>query len=261
MKLNRTHALLLVGTIAAAGCVVEDKDNDGNAGEGGEGSGAKGGGGGTAGSGTSGAAGAGKGGAAGKAGSSSTAGKAGASSYAGTSSVAGAAGEAGGSEAGAGGMPSEGGAGGAGGAAECDDEGAVAVTCEGLSSTACDISSFLDDECAMTAQTMKPRVSNLARQCMLDLKASALCDATNTYGCIDTALKAACPDETVKADCDAIIVSCSAEGGPVLSAEDCSSFMSGLNEAGRYQMVSCMTGSSYCDFHTCAEGLTFPSAE
>jgi hypothetical protein len=263
MKLNRSHALLLVGTIAAAGCVVKESDDDGNGGEGGEGSGAKGGTGGTAGSSKGGSAGtaagkAGSGGSAGK-GYAGNAGKAGSSSTAGTSNVAGAGGE-GGDDTGNGGVSSVAGAGGEGGAAECNDLDAAAVSCGGLSSASCDIASFLDDECAMFWQVMKPGAANRARECMLDLKQSALCDATNTYDCIDKALKASCPDPTVAADCEGIVSSC-AEGGTAIAAEDCSAYMNGLNEAGRYQFVSCMTGTTYCDLHSCAEGLTYPSAE
>lgn len=258
MKLNRSHALLLVGTIAAAGCVVENGDDDnGGGGESGEGSG-KGGSSGTAGAATGGSAGssAGKGGTAGKGSAGSN--TAGSSTSAGTSSGAGAGGEAG--DDGAGGQTSMGGAGGEGGSAECNDLDAVQVTCEGLNSATCDIATFLDDECAMTWQVMKPAVSNASRECMLGLKQSALCDATNSYDCIDAALQGACPDATVTPDCDTIIASCD-ESGTAIAAEACASYLNGLNEAGRAQMVSCMTLDTLCSLHSCAEGLTYPSAE
>jgi len=261
MKLNRSHALLLVGTIAAGGCVIKNNDDGGGGGESGEGSG-KGGSGGTAGAATGGTAGsssAGKGGTSGTAGAAGTGGSAGS----GTAASGNAAGESAGGEAGdtgAGGQMSTGGAGGEGGTAECNDLDAMQVTCEGLNSAACDITTFLDDTCGMTWQVMKPAVSNAARECMLGLKQSALCDATNTYACIDDALKGACPDETVTDDCDAIISSCD-ESGTTVAAADCASYLNGLNEAGRTQMVSCMTLDTLCSLHSCAEGLTYPSAE
>lgn len=264
MKLNRSHALFLVGTIAAAGCVVKESDDDGNGGESGEGSGAKGGSGGKGGTAGSSNAGTSTGGWAGKAGGAGTAGqgyggKAGSSSTAGSSNVAGAAGEAGADtgNAGNGGASGEGGAGGEGGAAECNDEGATPVSCSGLNSDACSITEFLDAECAMFWQVMKPGAANRARQCMLDLEEDALCDATNTYACIDEALKASCPDETVADDCESIVSSCAAGESPVTN-EDCASYLNGLNGEGRDQMVSCMTANTYCDLHTCAEGLSAP---
>ena len=259
MKLNRSHALLLVGTIAAAGCVVENgDDDDGGGGESGEGSG-KGGSSGTAGAATGGTAGSttGKGGSAGT-GTAGKGGSAGNSTAGSSSNPGGAGGEAG--DVGAAGQPFAGGAGGEGGAGECNDLDAAQVSCEGLNSATCDIATFLDDECAMTWSVMKPAVSNAARECMLGLKQSALCDATNTYDCIDAALKGACPDETVTDDCEGILSSCD-ESGTTITPADCASYLNGLNEAGRYQMVACMTLDTLCSLHSCAEGLTYPAAE
>ena len=255
MKLSRSHALLLVGTIAAAGCVVENSDDDAaKGGEGGDGAT-----GGTAGSGTAGKGVAGSG----KAGSSSSAGKGGSGSagkssggtagsgtgIAGSSSVAegGATsgGEGGQSQAG---QTSNGGAGGEGGTATCNDGDAAQLSCDALDTSSCDIKAFLDSECAMTWTTMKPSISNVARNCMLGLSQDELCnDATNVYHCVDQALKDACPDETVKDSCDQIVANCPT------AADSCSTYLSGLKQAGRDEMVSCM--ESWCDFYICAESL------
>jgi len=250
MKLSRSHALLLVGTIAAAGCVVENTGDDGGAGQGGDGSGATGGGGssgsGTAGKGVAGSGGSsasgGKGGS-GNAGASST--ETGGSGNAGASSGAG--GESGGEggQGQAGQMPNTGGE---GGAATCDDNDAIQLSCGGLDTSACDIAEFLDAECAMTWTIMKPSISNVARNCMLELTQDELCnDATNVYHCVDHALQTACPDEAVQDSCDQIVTYCPG------TADTCSTYLSGLKQAGREQMVSCMEG--YCDFYSCAEGL------
>lgn len=266
MKLNRARALFLVGTIAAVACTVEDGDDNGDGGAGGDDSGGSSGKGGSAGS-------AGKGGSAGS--SAGTAGSGGTEAGA-----AGAAGNPG--EGGDGGVgPSPGGAPGAGGAAEggasgdnwggsgneggagaapsCDEESTWSVSCEGLNASACEgIQTFLEDQCGMSSVLFKGYVSDSVRSCMIALSDSALCDATNTYSCIQEGLLGSCPDAGVEDDCAEIASSC-AEG--VINLAECSTYLSGMTEAGRTQVVSCVADGGTCDLWTCIEGLDYPSVE
>lgn len=256
MKLNRTHALLLVGTLAAGACVTESSDDDSTGGQ--SGSGGKGGKGGTAGSATGGKAGHATGGVGATSGAGGKGGNAGANE-AGSVSEGGMAGSVveGGGEGGIvaeGGATSTSGAGGEGGAAVCDDTLATQLTCDDLNTTSCGIKDFLDAECAMTWKNMKPSISNVARNCMLELTQSELCDdATNTYHCVDHALQLACADATAAAPCEQILAYSSCSGKTEVTAETCQTYLSGLTANGRSQMVSCM--ENFCDLYTCAEGL------
>lgn len=271
MKLSRSHALFLVGTLAAAACTVENADDDDNN-KGGAGSGAKGGSAGTSGSGTggTGVAGQGTGGAAaGKGGAGGTVetGGSGNATNAGEAGYSAGEGGAGGYSAGEGGMggysageggtssTAEGGAGGEGGVASvCDDTQADQLGCEDLNTSSCGNQTFLDAKCAMTWKNMKPSISNVARNCMLELSQDDLCnDSLKTYACIDQALHDACPDDTVTSDCDTILGFGSCSGKSEVTAETCSTYLSGLTANGRSEMVSCMEG--YCDFYSCGEGL------
>jgi hypothetical protein len=252
MKLNRSHALLLVGTLAAGACVTEVSDDDGA--PGGAGSGAKGGTGGAATGGVSGQATGGKSGGGGKGGAAG-ANDAGASTSEGgmAGSIVEGGGEGGGSAQG--GQAPVAGAGGEGGEhGACYDGAADEVTCDALNTTGCDIKDFLDAKCAMTSTNMKPGVSNAARNCMLALTPTELCDdALNTYHCVDQALRGACPDATAKPSCDQILAFPACSGKTDVTAETCEAYLSGLTDAGRTQMVTCMEG--YCDLYSCSESL------
>jgi hypothetical protein len=275
MKLNRAQALFLVGTIAAVACTVEDGDGDDDGGAGGNDSG------GSAGS-------SGKGGSVGTAGKGGTAGKASMGGAAGTegggagaAGTAGEAGQGGRAPAGAGGSGGDdrwgqsgsyggtdyfpGGGGGqgneAGSGPTCDESAASSVSCDGVDASRCaDIETFLNDQCAIAAQVLKGYVADSVRSCMIGLSAEALCDSTNTYTCFREGLRASCPDAGVEDDCAEILSSC--EEGTV-SATDCSTYLSGMTEEGRAQMVACISASDplSCDLWSCAEGLDYPSVE
>jgi hypothetical protein len=274
MKLNRAQALFLVGTIAAVACTVEDGDGDGDAGAGGDDSGGNAG---SSGKGGSAGSTAGKGGAAGKGGTGgSESGAAGAAA-----GNAGDVGQAGEGPAGAGGTGGDdgtgqggsyggsdyfpGGNGGegneAGSGPTCDEGATWSVSCEGLNASVCvGIETFLNDECAIAAQVFKGYVVDSVRSCMIGLSDAALCDSTNTYACVQQGLLASCPDAGVEDDCADILSSC--EGGSV-SSKDCSTYLSGMTEAGRAQMVACINASApaSCDLWSCAEGLDYPAEE
>ena len=254
MKLNRAHALLLVGTLAAGGCVVESSDDDSG---GQSGTAGRAGNGGSGGKGSAGSSAAGKSNG-GMSGTSAATGDNGGMSEAGTPSEGGMAGSVseGGGEGGVvaeGGASSVSGAGGEGGA-ECNDSLADELTCDDLDTSTCGIKDFLDASCAMTWKNMKPSISNVARNCMLGLSHAELCDdATNTYQCIDQALHDACPDETVVPLCADILATTSCGSKTGVTADTCQTYLSGLTQNGRDEMVSCL--ESDCDFYSCAEGL------
>jgi hypothetical protein len=241
MRLNRARALMLVSSLAV-GCTInqvadDDGDDDGSAGESNAGSGGsgKGGSGGT-------------GGSSGKSGSGGGAGDA----SAGETSASGAPGAAGEASAGAAGEGTGGAAvgGEGGGATTCDDQAGSVATCDGLADlTSCGISDFVEGECTEADIYLKPAVANAKRECMLALDETELCDATNTYTCLNDAMLASCPDPTATAFCESIGTSC---GGTV--PENCETYVSGLTDEGRAQFTACVA-DEWCDLYICAESL------
>lgn len=265
MRLNRARALMLVSALAV-GCTInqvsdDDEDDEGsagqsNAGSGGSGKGGSAGTGGSAGkaapgggagegsagetssSGAPGAAGEGAGGAAGE-------GAGGAHDGGGGDGSAGESSGSGGASAGADGVGGEG-----GGATTCDDEASSVATCDGLADLSnCGIRSFVESECAEADTYLKPAVANAKRECMLALDETELCDATNTYTCLNDAMLASCPDPTAAAFCESIGAQCD---GTV--PENCETYVSGLTAEGRAQFTACVA-DGWCDLYLCAESL------
>lgn len=271
MRLNRARALMLVSTLAV-GCTInqvsDDDEDDGSGGESNAGSGASGKGGSAGSAGSSG-----KGGSAGKGGSGGAAGEAAAGETS-SSGAPGAAGETAGGAAGEGaggagdGVGGDGGAGeangvggasggaagegagGEGGSATCDDDAGTIVSCDGLALTsACGIAEFVEGECTDAEAYLKPRVANATRECMLALDDTEICDATNTYSCLNDALLDSCPDATAAAFCADIGTQCD---GTV--PENCETYVSGLTAEGRAQFTACVA-DSWCDLYICVESL------
>ena len=270
--INRAKALLLVGTISA-GCASNDDATPDDPAAGGT-------------AGAAGVAGAGQGGGSGGAAAGGSAGEGGAGGAASGGSAGQGGDGAGGTpsgNAGTGGTSSSGGsgpgtpdagspdasltdagtsdagssdAGDAGGDAglSCHDTADTLVTCSGLGQGDCSgMEGFLSSECEMLEFVMKPATSNAARNCMLALNPPELCDAVNTYACINAALAGSCPDSEADDECVTIGVACG-DSVPELAA--CSSALSGMLQYGRDQMVTCMTTQT-CDLFACIEGLTF----
>lgn len=266
MYINRAKALLLVGTISA-GCASNDDatpDNPavgGSAGTGGAASAGQGGGGsgGTPAGGSAGqGGGAGSGGSAGQGGGGAGGTPSGGAGTGGTSSNGGSgpgAPDAGSPDAGltdAG--TSDAGSSDAGDAGACYDSADTLVTCSGLGENDCSgQEGFLSFECEMIEFNMKPATSNAARNCMIALNPPELCDAANTYACINAALAGSCPDAEADDECATIGATCG-DSAPELDA--CSATLSGMTQDGRDQMVTCMTTES-CDLYACVEGLSF----
>jgi hypothetical protein len=222
MKLNRTQALFLVGTIAAVGCVVESSDDD-STGDDNE---------------------AGAGGSAGSA----TGGQGGSSGSAGTTTggTSGSGGEGGGATClgderdpqvtcgefmGAGGVGAGGdGYGGGGGSGPTCDEMAEAQA----------------DFCTGLWTNLKPAVANDARTCMNAQSPEDICTWAYTYGCAQEAILAACPDETADDECETIHADCADIAD--IPVSECSLVLSGMTQAGRDAVVAC----EYCDLWFCA---------
>jgi hypothetical protein len=130
-----------------------------------------------------------------------------------------------------------------------DDQGAagscgVMKTCTGFA--------FPKQKCEAYRKLLKPRVAQKALDCLGKLSSKQACDACNAYRCGDLALKSACPDPTVDAQCAQVIAKCKS-----VSMNDCRTYFTGLNATGRAQMATCLGGKSGCGFgiYSCSESL------
>jgi hypothetical protein len=225
MRINRTLALTLVGAIAAgssAGCTIVQTSDDAVGGSGNSeatgGSTAKGGEGGQ------------------------------------TSSQSGGA-EQGGAEQGGAeqGGAEQGGASNASTTATCLEGTGTIVDCTAvIPAQSCSTFSFPEEACVAGQGNLKPAVGEDFGNCITALSASEVCDATNTYECLYSALKSACPDDTAATACEAIRETCT----DVTQAE-CVLYANGTNAAGLSNYQDCMTESSYCMPQSCAEGLSW----
>lgn len=227
MKLNRTRALFLVGTIAAVGCVVDSSDDD-DGGDDNE---------------------AGAGGSSGSAGSagSATGGKGGTSGSAGTytGGTSGTAGD--------------------GGATCLGDDRDPQVTCEdfmgaggvgaggegyggggGAGPTCDEMADLQADYCTELWTNLKPAVANDARTCMNAQTPEEVCSWAVTWSCAQEAILAACPDDTADDECETIHADCADIVD--IPVSECSLVLSGMTQAGRDAVVAC----EYCDLWLCA---------
>jgi hypothetical protein len=221
--------LLLASALAASACTIKEKDDP--KGSGGQSSGGNGGSPGSGGSGDGGTeAGAGGSGGAAEAGSPD----------------AGVPDSSVGPEAGP-----EGGAPDGGDAAACNDDTGEPGDCAVVSSAeSCGLYDFQAGNCDSASLYMKPGIAAKFVACIVGQSQAELCDAMNTYGCKDAALKTACPDPTVDSLCNEIVVMCPDDA----TLTDCRTYLSGLNTAGRDSMYSCMESGCY-GLYSCAEGL------
>ena len=132
----------------------------------------------------------------------------------------------------------------------CDDDTITGGygDCNLLAADACTVASFQVGQCNDAKSTMKPFIAQQTIQCILDN--AAACDPTKTYQCKDAAVHIACPDPTADDECDTIHTACSA-----VDVAECKQYLSGLKQAGRNSMVSCLTGNCSFGLYTCVEGL------
>jgi hypothetical protein len=96
---------------------------------------------------------------------------------------------------------------------------------------------------------MKPAVAAKFVACVTAQTEAQLCDAMNTYECKANALKGACPDPVVDDWCNAVVAQC-----PEESLAECRTYLNGLTEIGRDNILSCMESGCY-GIYSCVEGL------
>lgn len=119
--------------------------------------------------------------------------------------------------------------------------------CSRFQADACTYADFEVGECTGAKATMKPFIAKLTIDCMVD---HAACDPTATYACKDQALRLACPDPTADADCTTIHNGCAS--APL---DLCKTYLSGMTQAGRTKMVTCMQTDCSFGLYSCVEGL------
>jgi hypothetical protein len=135
--------------------------------------------------------------------------------------------------------------------AACKDDEGAAGSCTVMKG--CAGFAFPKQQCESYRKTLKPKVAQRAIDCLAKLTSKQVCDdACNTYRCGDRALKTACPDPSADAPCTQIVAKCKS-----VSMNDCRTYLSGLNAAGRSKMVTCLTSKSGCGFglFSCSESL------
>lgn len=135
--------------------------------------------------------------------------------------------------------------------AACKDDEGTAGSCSVMKG--CAGFAFPKQQCESYRKTYKAKVAQRALDCLAKLTSKQVCDdACNTYRCGDRALKTACPDPSADAPCAQIVAKCRS-----VSMNDCRTYLSGLNSAGRAQMVTCLTSKAGCGFglFSCSESL------
>lgn len=132
----------------------------------------------------------------------------------------------------------------------CSDDRGAAGACTSMK--ACKGFAFPKQKCEAYRRYFKPKVAERALACLGKLSDTQACDACNAYRCGDLAMKSSCPDASAAATCVQIASKCKS-----VAVEECKTYLSGLNAAGRAKMTACLTGGSGCSFgiFSCAEGL------
>jgi hypothetical protein len=78
---------------------------------------------------------------------------------------------------------------------------------------------------------------------------ASMCDSQHDYDCGKAALAQACPDNTTAQLCQI------ASGPCKVSASDCVSMLSGLNNNGQDAVAQCVAGGCSAGLYSCVEGL------
>lgn len=131
----------------------------------------------------------------------------------------------------------------------CDDDNITGGygDCNLLARDGCADGAFQMGQCNDTKATMKPFIAQQTIKCILE---DAGCDVIETYKCKDKAVHIACLDPTADDECATIHTACSS-----VDESECKQYLSGLTQAGRDSMVSCLTGNCSFGLYTCVEGL------
>lgn len=143
-----------------------------------------------------------------------------------------------------------GGAGGAGGGV-CDDSVGAPGDCGPADATVC--GQFAVDACEGAKSYFKPRIAELAVDCITAL--DPISDCLPVYQCRSDALNQACDDPTADVLCQEIIDACDASGNAT-TMDECHSYVDGLNDAGRALMqADCGTDGCPDGIYSCVEGV------
>ena len=123
----------------------------------------------------------------------------------------------------------------------CDDSIGAPADCPGPGYPTVEggCGSFAHTRCKELKESLKPKVAEIAVECLNKLKPQERCDANRVNLCGHLAVMNACPEKKRAPECETIIAACGAS--PIApSMTECRQTMSGLNAEGRSRLVSCM---------------------
>jgi hypothetical protein len=125
----------------------------------------------------------------------------------------------------------------------CDDSVGTPAECPppGFPTVEGGCGSFAHTRCNELKQSLKPKVAEVAIECLNKLKPQERCDPNRVNLCAHLALMNSCGEKKKDAlpECETIIAACGAS--PIApSLRECRQTASGLNAEGRARLVSCM---------------------
>jgi hypothetical protein len=127
----------------------------------------------------------------------------------------------------------------------CDDSAGTPGECPppGYPTIEGGCGSFAHTRCNELKQSLKPKVAEVAVECLNKQKPQERCDANRVNLCAHLALMNACPEKKRPAECETIIAACGAS--PIApSMNECRQTVSGMSPEGRSRLVGCM--SAHC---------------
>jgi hypothetical protein len=136
----------------------------------------------------------------------------------------------------------------------CDDTTVPMPDCSTIemgyaSNEVCPGPVFAKRRCDVATTNFKPAVAQAVHAC-LGKTTGKYCNSCNMFQCNYNALQGACPDPGSDAACDAIAKSCKG-----FDRTHCRSYLSGMSDRGRENMVKCLTDSCGKGFLTCLQNL------
>ena len=129
--------------------------------------------------------------------------------------------------------------------------------CADLGKRAAFAQPFVESHCNMYGAVFKSGAAAQVRKCL-----DAAKDVNNDiYDCGRDALRAVCSDASADDACKQIVSAVVSKPGHEKDnaggrlTKQCRSFLSGLKDSGRNQMVACAKGDPFFDLYSCVEGL------
>lgn len=123
----------------------------------------------------------------------------------------------------------------------CDDSIGTPAECPppGYPTVEGGCGSFANTRCKELKESLKPKVAEIAVECLNKLKPQERCDANRVNLCAHLAVMNSCPEKKRPPECETIIAACGASSiAP--SMNECRQTMAGLNAEGRSRLVGCM---------------------